>query len=156
MPIDNLPTISRVCPSQSSGSDAAHAEDGRIEPACSFDWDGIHEREERALAGQNGLPGDMFHVAPQPSDGDLSPEAIAGACKVIQRVVEWIWADGTKNTDGLQNRAAVVCWVFLPLLRPFTMADLAAGFGKHKQSLGRAVDSFKVALPEIRTCHMKV
>lgn len=137
MPIAELPILPRVA--HTPNGDVCHGEDGAIEPAIGFDFDAIYERE------------DVFHVAPQNNGcAELSPEALDAARKVIVRVMEWIWSDGTKNTDGLQNRAAVACWKFLPQLRPLTMVELATGFGKHKQSIGRAADSFAVAFPELR------
>lgn len=117
--------------------DIAHAEDGHLEPSVEFDYDAIDRRES------------------QPPEPEHSDEEIAGACKVITRLVEWIWQDGMKNTDGLQIRAAVVCWVFLAHLRPINEAQLAAGFGKHKQSVGRWVAKFKEKFPRIRIAHMK-
>lgn len=137
MAISELLVLSRV--SHNLNGDACHSEDGSIEPAIGFDFEGIYEREN-----------DVFHVEPQSNGSvELSPEALDAARKVIVRVFEWVWANGTKNVDGLQNRAAIACWKFLPQLRPLTMVQLAAGFGKDKQSLGRAADSFKIAFPEL-------
>lgn len=136
MSVYELPIVSRV--SRSSDFDVAHGEDGAIEPAADFDYESVFRKDE-----------DVFHVEPQSNGESLSPEALDAARKVIVRVMEWIWSDGTKNIDGLQNRAATACWKFLPQLRPLTMTQMAKGFGKHKQSLGRAVDSFNLAFPEL-------
>ena len=119
----------------------SHAEDGHLEPSCGFDYDEIDRN--------------VFHVAPQEDNELFSAEEIDAACAVISRVVEWLWQDGMKNCDGLQNRAVVLCWVFLSQLRTLTMTEMANGFGKKKQSLGRAVDDFKRAFPKIRIAHMK-
>ena len=40
-------------------------------------------------------------------------------------------------------------------METLTMTEMAAGFGKKKQSLGRAVDDFKRSFPKIRIAHMK-
>jgi len=137
MAISQLPVLPRI--SQNLNGDACHAEDGAIEPAIGFDFDSIYERD-----------GDVFHVEPQNNAQEcLTPEALDAARKLIVRVLEWVWSDGTKNVDGLQNRAAVACWKFIPHLRPLTMVQLASGFGKHKQSIGRAADSFAIAFPEL-------
>ena len=122
---------------------ASHAEDGHLEPACGFDFDSIDRN--------------VFHVEPQGFDEDeeFTPEEIDAACAVVTRLVEWLWQDGMKNVDGLQNRSVVLCWVFLSQLRTLTMTEMAKGFGKKKQSLGRAVDDFKRRFPKIRIAHMK-
>lgn len=138
MPIADLPALPRI--SQNLNGDACHGEDGAIEPAIGFDFESIYDREDR----------EMFHVEPAADfNADLSPAAIDAAQRLIVRIMEWIWSDGTKNVDGLQNRAAVACWKFIPHLRPLTMVQLASGFGKHKQSIGRAADSFSLAFPEL-------
>ena len=43
----------------------------------------------------------------------------------------------------------------LKALRPAPRPEMARGFGKKKQSIGRAVDSFKARFPHIRTANMK-
>ena len=112
-----------------------------MEPSCGFDYEAIDR--------------DVFRVEPQQDNEALTPAEIAAACAVISRLVEWLWQDGMKNCDGLQNRATVLCWVFLSQLRTLTMTEMAKGFGKKKQSIGRAVDDFKRTFPKIRIAHMK-
>jgi hypothetical protein len=121
--------------------DVAHDEDGSLIPVCGPDYDTIDR--------------DVFHVAPQDEGDSFSAEEYDAACTVITRLIEWLWQDGMKNCDGLQNRAVILCWVFLSQLRPLTMTEMARGFGKKKQSLGRAVDDFKTVFPKIRIAHMK-
>ncbi len=77
------------------------------------------------------------------------------ALKVFSRLLEWIWQNGMKNSEGLTIRAVIACWIFLKHLRPLTLTQMARGFGKKKQSLGRWVDDFKIAFPHIRNPHMK-
>jgi hypothetical protein len=77
------------------------------------------------------------------------------ALKAFTHLVEWVWQDGMNNVEGLQIRASIVCWIFLPQLRPLTLTQMAQGFGKKKQSLGRWVDDFKRCFPRIRIAHMK-
>ncbi len=111
------------------------AEDGHIEPACEFDYDAI----DRGSFG-----------AEQPSD-----EHMDGAKRAFTQLVEWVWQSGMNNADGIAIRAIIVCWIFLPELRPLSLTEMAQGFDKHKQSLGRWVDIFKRDFPHIRIAHMK-
>ena len=131
----------RAYPAGSTDRDTCHAEDGHLEPSCEFDYEAIDRK--------------VFHVEPEEDPEQLSAEEIDAACKVFTRLVEWIWQDGMQNVQGLQIRAAIVCWIFLSQLRPLTLTEMAKGFGKKKQSLGRWVDDFKRAFPRIRICHMK-
>src|SRR2546421_532208 len=88
----------------------------------------------------------------------VAKEAWSGHCLKFDRETRAYpkkWTGAMKNTDGFQIRAAVVCWVFLAHPRPINEAQLAAGFGKHKQSVGRWVAKFKEKFPRIRIAHMK-
>jgi hypothetical protein len=120
---------------------AGHAEDGHLEPLTDFDYQHI----DRAC----------FGVEPEDDCAEFTPEEIDAACKTFTALVEWMWQGGMKNVDGLQIRASVVCWIFLSQLRPLTLTEMAGGFGKKKQSLGRWVDDFKRKFPRIRIAHMK-
>lgn len=118
----------------------AHAEDGHLEPTTDFDYDEI----DRSLGHTKDLE-------------TLSDADIDAAAKVITRVFEFVWQNGMKNPEGLQIRATIVCWVFLKHLHPLTLTELARGFGKKKQSLGRWVDEWKrhPLLGKLRNPHMK-
>ena len=122
--------------------DYAHAEDGHVEPAVGFDFDTV----DRKVFGvdRNGQ-----------TTTTMSSEEIDAACTVFRSLVEWMWQDGMKQVEGLTIRAIIVCWVFVPELRALTLTEMAQGFGKKKQSLGRWVDEFKKEFPRIRIAHMK-
>jgi len=92
-----------------------------------------------------------------PHDPDTCSErAIDAASSVLQRAFAWVWQGDCANLDGLVCRAAVVCWIFVPQLRPYTMTEMAGRLGKKKQSLERWVSDFKVRFPEIKNLqHMK-
>lgn len=131
----------RAFPTGSTDHDTCHEEDGSLARSQEFDYEAIDRN--------------VFRVEPKDDSDEFSAEEIDAACKVFTRLVEWIWQDGMKNVEGLQIRAIIVCWIFLSQLRPLTLTQMAAGFGKRKQSLGRWVDDFKRSFPRIRICHMK-
>lgn len=96
------------------------------------------------------------------ADGDPSPFAVSPPAavleyrqKIFREGAEWIWQDGMKNPDGVKIRAMIFCWVFLKHLRPMSETELATGYGLDKQSIGRWVEQFKKAFPEIRLVHMR-
>ena len=128
-------------PAYQSHHDPAHAEDGELEPAVGFDYDAIDRN--------------TFGILPAPEPDAMPPDAMEAACVGFTRLMEWLWQDGMKNSEGLQIRAAILCWVFLSQLRPLTMTQMAAGFGKKKQSLGRWVDDYKRQPDFPRIAHMK-
>jgi hypothetical protein len=130
-----------VSPSELHHNHAGHAEDGHLEPTADFDYDEIDRG--------------CFGVDPAEEVGNFTPEELDAACKVFGRLVEWIWQTGKANPDGITIRAIIVCWIFTSELRSLTLTEMARGFGKKKQSLGRWVDDFKRSFPEIRICHMK-
>lgn len=128
----------RVSPSD---HEHAHAEDGHVEPIVGFDYATI----DRAV----------FHVEPEDDPEILSADEIDAACAVFRKLVEWMWQNGMNQPEGLLIRAIIICWVFTPQLRALTLTQMAQGFGKKKQSLGRWVDDFKKAFPKTRVAHMK-
>lgn len=137
----DLSRLGRIAASGDLDHDAAHAEDGHLEPTCGPDWDAIDRN--------------CFGVEPEDDNEEFTPEEIDAACKVFTQLLEWIWQRGMKDERGIAIRAIVCCWVFLAQLRPLTETEIARGFGKHKQSLGRWVDDFKRRFPKIRIAHMK-
>ncbi len=118
-----------------------HAEDGHLEPTVGPDWDAIDRG--------------AFHVEPESDDRTLTPEQAEAACRMFASLVEWIWQSGMKNPEGITIRAIIVCWRFVPELGSLTLTEMARGFGKKKQSLGRWVDDFKRRFPFLVNCHMK-
>jgi len=90
----------------------------------------------------------VFHYRGQ----DLTPVEAALECQ--SRVWEWIYQPPNKHMDGFLCRCIVASWIFNPMLRGESMTDVAARFGKKKQSLGRWVASFKRNFPEV-TNHLQ-
>jgi hypothetical protein len=85
-----------------------------------------------------------------------TPQAREMATRILQAVMEWIWQDGSKNENGLQVRAMICCWVFLPQLSPYSLTELALAFGKDKQSPGRWFTEFQKHFPFIHTSAMRL
>jgi hypothetical protein len=110
-------------------------------PVCQFDYDAVDQA--------------VFGFAGDEEQNELTQEQVNGAVLMLRLLLNWVWQDGMKNPDGLQLRSMVICWVFLKELRPMQLSELARGFGKKKQSLGRWVDDFKRRFPNIRTPHMR-
>jgi hypothetical protein len=73
----------------------------------------------------------------------FTTKEIEAAVKVIDRLLIWIWQNGTRHPEGVKIRAIVVCWILLKPLRPFSLTHVSKLYGKKKQSLGRWVDQFK-------------
>jgi hypothetical protein len=84
----------------------------------------------------------------------LTQAELDNAVATFQRLMQWIWQSGMRNDEGLKIRSIIACWVFLPELRPMTLTELARGFGKKKQSLGRWVHHFKRQF-KFHTPHMR-
>lgn len=83
----------------------------------------------------------------------------------LRETLDWILQKVPKNEDGIQIRAVIAGWIFLPHLnganslnpkeKHLTLTDLAAMVGRDKQSLGRWVDDFKKTFPGVKTPNMK-
>jgi hypothetical protein len=120
----------------------AHADDGGVVPISHFDYAKIDA--------------DLFSSADFEGDNsELSAEEMQRALKFVRSVMGWIAQNGMKNPEGVKIRALIACWVLLEYLHPLTLTELANGFGKHKQSLGRWVDDWKVKFPQLRNPHLK-
>ncbi len=128
----------------------AHASDGHIEPTSDFPFDEIYERDE-----MDRVRGSRSSPLRDDVEDPLTPEEMEAALRVFTKLLEWVWQNGAKNCEGLKIRAIIACWIFLKHLRPLSLTEIARGFGKKKQSLGRWVDDFKIAFPNIRNPHMK-
>lgn len=121
-------------------SESGHAEDGSLVPAVDFDYAAVDAK--------------LFGAEPE----DLSQfteEDVDRALAVLNILLRWIFQNGMKNPEGITLRAICICWIFLKELRPMQLSELARGFGKKKQSLGRCVDLFKISFPHIKTAHMR-
>jgi hypothetical protein len=115
----------------------AHDENGLTE-TVDFDWDAV----ERSM-------GEIDEEKPGVRD-------VEATLKAMEKLLLWLWQYSPSKTEGLEIRAAIVCWVGLRFLRDKTLEDLANGLGKqHKQSIGRWHDHFKRTFPEIKTSHMR-
>lgn len=109
-------------------ANAAHLDDGHLEPATGFDYDRIDQS--------------CFGVE------ERKQTDFEGAAALMRRLFEWHFQDGMNNPEGVLIRGAILDWFFVPQLRPLTMVELARGFGKKKQSFGRWVDHFYRTFPE--------
>jgi hypothetical protein len=117
----------------------SHDESGPV-PSVGFDYEAIDEK--------------VFGFKPEEVEG-LSPETIRLVYRGMCAYLGWVWQDGMKNPEGLQIRSMIVCWNFLPHLQPLELSELARGFGKKKQSVGRWHDQFKLAFPHHKNTHMR-
>lgn len=120
--------------------DPAHGDDKRIVSSNEFDYDLVDER--------------IFGCSSTDPDA-LTQDDIDRALKLFSTLLQWMWQDAKNNPEGLQIRAMICCWIFLKELRPLQLSELARGFGKDKQSLGRWHDHFKRKFPTIKTPHMR-
>lgn len=119
----------------------AFGRDGQREASIGFDFGAI----------DRDLDGGAFECVKD------CPIARDAAANMLKRVLEWVWQRDPQNAQGIEIRAAIACWVFVPMLRPLTMSKVAAYCGnRDKQSLGRWVDEFKRDFPEIKTSHMQL
>ena len=84
----------------------------------------------------------------------MTQAELDAAVAIFQSLIKWVWQDGMRNDEGLKIRSIIACWVFLPELRPMTLTEIALGFGKKKQSLGRWVCHFKQHF-RFHTVHMR-
>lgn len=113
----------------------AHTETG-IEPSCDPDWSTIFGADE------------------VPTE-DCTTESMIMARALMRKFLGWAWQDGMRDPAGLMVRCIVLCWVFLPQLEILTLTELSLGFGRTKQAIGKWVDKFKIAFPNIRNKHMR-
>jgi hypothetical protein len=129
-------------------------EEGRLEAITDFNYDEVEERlnpqaaQLRARA-QEEHEEFLTHLAARAAAGEDT------TVLSLTLLLEWIWQGGMRNDQGLQIRAGIACWVFLPYLHALNLTQIASGFGKHKQSWGRWVDDFKRAFPTIKNPHMR-
>jgi hypothetical protein len=115
-----------------------YEEHGRRVPATEFDYDRVES--------EMGIEAEDL--------AQFSQEDVDRAIAVFRQLLQWVWQNGNKNTDGIKIRAIIVCWIFLEENRPKTLTEMAGGFGMKKQSLGRWVDQFKLDF-RIPTRHMR-
>ena len=88
---------------------------------------------------------------------EISEEDFHAAGQCLHRIMAWIYQNGGKPADGFACRSILACWAFLPELHGESITSIANQHGKHKQSLGRAIDDFKKEFPEVarRLPHLK-
>ena len=122
-------------------NELAYGEDGQRVETTEFDYDAIDR--------------DLFSPEDAKQLAGCSLDEIEVATKLFQSLLSWIWQSGMRNTNGLQIRSAIACWIFLKELRPLSLTELAQGFGMDKQSVGRWHDDFKKRFPQIKTNHMR-
>ena len=68
---------------------------------------------------------------------------------VMSRMLEWLCQMVPKNQSGMEIRATILCWIFLPHLRNLSLTQVAAMIGRDKQSIGRWHDDFKRVFPGV-------
>jgi hypothetical protein len=119
-------------------SKLGHGEDGKLVPTTDFDWPAVEFTKDEDL-----------------DISKFSQEDVDRALVVLTALLKWVWQSGMNNGNGIQIRAIIMCWVFLKELRPLDLTQMAKGFGRDKQSLGRWVDNFKRWFPRIRIPHMR-
>ena len=66
-----------------------------------------------------------------------------------QRIWAWVYQELSVDLDGLMCRCIIALWIFVPSLRDYNQTQIAARFGKKKQSLNRWIVDFKREFPEI-------
>lgn len=121
------------------GGEPAHADDGSLTAAVEFDYEAI----ERNLFARRAAE-------------EIDNQAVIdGAARLFQQFMRWVWQDGKKNPNGVQIRAMIACWIFIPELRPLKETDLAIGWGMKKQSIDRWVQEWKKDFPKVRSPHMR-
>lgn len=123
----------------------------RSHPGLAYDEDGnlvAIEDFDEAEVDRNLFDAAETLETPSAADVDL-------VYKIMHRLMSWIFQDGLTNPNGIAIRSIIVCWVFLPQLKPLSLTQISRGVGKLKQSVGRWVDRFKKEFPYLKTCHMK-
>jgi|DEB19_MinimDraft_3_1074340.scaffolds.fasta_scaffold119321_2 hypothetical protein len=90
-------------------------------------------------------------------DVELDEDEYHKAAECLHRIMAWIYQNGGRPPEGFACRCILACWAFLPELHGESITSIANAHGKHKQSLGRAVDDFKRDFPEVakRLPHLK-
>ena len=99
--------------------------------------------------GTKLLPRDLSDEIPP--DLRAIPIAVANerTITVMSRMLEWLCQTVPKNQNGMEIRATILCWIFLPHLRNLSLTQVAAMIGRDKQSIGRWVDDFKRVFPGV-------
>jgi hypothetical protein len=115
----------------------AFGDDGSVCSAIDFDYDAVDE----ALIHAPQVPG---------LDGAQHPNARHEETIVaLQVILEWILQKVPRNQNGIEIRATIAAWIFLPYLRSLSLTEVSAMVGRDKQSLGRWVDDFKRQFPGV-------
>ncbi len=114
-------------------------DDRGVTNVVDFDFDQV----DRNLVSTSNSPQVSFESEPV----ELSRDELSIA--VLQVVLDWIIQTVPKNMDGIEIRATIAGWIFLPYLRKSSLTEISALVGRDKQSLGRWVDDFKVRFPGI-------
>ncbi len=123
------------------GSQIAYGEDSHLTPYQEFDYEAVDQSFSKDVS--------EFDIS------KFSQDDIDRTLVVMEVLLKWVAQSGMKRPEGVQHRAVIMCWVFLKMMRPLQLTQLATGYGIHKQSLGRWVDDFKRHFPRIRIPHMR-
>lgn len=106
----------------------AYDELGQQVGSVEFDYDAVEQ----------GLAEKLLPEAAQHPNANTDREV-----KAVQSVLRWIAQGVPKNGNGIEIRATIMMWKFLPYLQPKSLTEMAAMVGRDKQSLGRWHDDFK-------------
>jgi hypothetical protein len=83
------------------------------------------------------------------SSPESPPIRVDGEGRLLRTILEWVADKVPRHGNGLEIRATIAAWIFLPYLRGYTMTELAAMIGRDKQSVGRWVDDFRRTFPGV-------
>ena len=125
--------------------DVFFEEDGHLTGVVEFDYDQV----ERELSKQ------LYDPECQKELANLTAQEVEAALKLFRALIRWVWQDGMANQSGLTIRSIILCWLFIEELREHTLTEMAKSSGRHKQSLGRWVETFKREFPYIRSPHIR-
>lgn len=97
-----------------------------------------------------------FRYPDEPEESEESKTE--ASARLFRSILEWIYIgqneEGAKQVEGVSDRCWVLLWIFLPILREYDQTQIAGRAGKHKQSINRAVISFKKEFPQFAK-HMR-
>lgn len=112
--------------------------EGRGAPieSVDFDFDAVDEALSSAISPNKAAN----HPTSQHAEAELA---------ALKTILEWVVQKVPKNQNGIEIRATIAAWIFLPYLRTMNLTEIAATVGRDKQSLGRWVDDFKRRWPGV-------
>jgi hypothetical protein len=116
-------------------------ERGALTESVDFDYDAVDERMGNAMS--------LNQAAVHPNSQNQA------SIVPLQQILDWVCQKVPKNQNGIEIRATIAAWIFLPHLRTLNLTEVAAMVGRDKQSLGRWVDDFKKRFPGVHAVHTR-